>query len=102
MKKRLLPRAWSKEIYFKDNDDKYKYKSHLDFLARFGKWMSSDEVAEIKDMVYILPCLCFHFNHSSVYVCFAWLNFEFYVYYRDWNREKEYGEKIMRKFNNKD
>ena len=97
MKKKLLPRAWRKEFYFKDNDDKYKYKAHLDFWVRFGTWMSSDVVAEIKDKVYILPCLCFHFNHSEVYVEFSWLNFSCCVWYKDWKREDAYREKMIRK-----
>lgn len=97
MKKRIIPKAWFWQTV--SSDDKEKPQSLLELCIRFGTLMSSDFVGEMKDDIYILPCLCFHFNHSEFYIRFAWLNFEVWMLYKNWKLEDKYIRRLMEKKN---
>lgn len=72
------------EKYYK-NSNRY-----ICFSTRFGKWKASDFVAEIKDKIYLFPCLCFYFNSSEFYISFAWLNYICWFAYINYEKHRIY------------
>ena len=65
--------------------------------ARYGKWIASDYVAEIKDSIYIIPTIKFYFNHSDWYVGCRWLTFRIDFVYKNYQKHDEYMKKILRR-----
>ena len=82
---------WMKRIPFKDNE------GYLEFYVRCGKWMACDDVGVIKDRVYILPCISFFFNHSQIFIDFAWLTLTADIWYNSWRRYDAYRDRMLRK-----
>lgn len=92
---KLLPKAWQKQIFLTEKEEERKKVVELYF--RLGKFMSSDDNAVMREKIYILPCLCFHFNHSEVSIQFAWINLMFYALWKDWAREDYYRDARLHK-----
>ena len=66
----------------------YKKSKVYEAAIRLGRWKASDHVGEIKDKIYVLPCLCFYFNSSEIFFMFAWLNVECWAHYTDFNKPR--------------
>ena len=80
-------RYWYKTLFVK--------RGRADVAARFGRWMASDNVGEIKDRIYLLPSISLYFNHSEIFFEFAWLTFSCYMWYKDWIRADAYRRKMQ-------
>jgi hypothetical protein len=100
MKKKILPKSyfWCKVFHGKEGQCSGK----LELYARFGRWMSSDMECDFKEDVFILPCLCFHFNHSELSIQFAWLDFKCWMFYKSWKREDYYRNKMLMEIRSKE
>jgi len=78
--------------------EKYNNDKYIRFVIRFGTWRASDNVNILKDKVYVLPCICYYYNYSEFYIGFAWLVFECFFLYKDWDRQLLWEEQQRKKF----
>lgn len=72
-------------VYF----EKAKETKLTHILLRFSRFKASEDPNEIKDKVYILPCLCYYYNTSTFCVSIAWLVFYFEYWHKNWLKYDE-------------
>lgn len=95
MKKRFLPKAWLKDWFY--GEYKNSYAGVVNLFVRLGRWRSFDDIASVREEIFVLPSFCFSFNHSELSLRFVWLNFECYIRHKNWKSEDAYRKKMMEK-----